>query len=221
MALQVVSQKVSVYKVLGVKDGQEQTEEHVFVRGQLLPEWVSAHQQFVLSQTGMARQVGDFPDPTLRRPQEEPAPVVLPEHSELGVLGTAVTEPATVVKRVEGADVRVGAATRPVGELPGENETKPVWEDFAVEGLPEGSRMSRPEAESMRKADLVKEVTARQQKAARAQAKQVQPGDDNLPRSFSPPSAPQPGGASSAAGGDATRGENAAKGGSAGKAGAK
>jgi hypothetical protein len=210
MALQVVSPSVSVFKVLGVKDGQEQTEEYVFQRGQILPDWVSSYQQFVLSQTGMCKQIGDFPDPALRAPVDMPAPVLMPEHDPRTVLGTEVTEPMAVTRRVTdpGAGAAGGAASAP-GELPSESDTKPVWEDYAVDQL----GMARGEAESMKKAELVKEVKTRARKQEREAAK-----DTSLPPTFAPQTAtPQAAGASSRAGGDASQGENAAKGGPAEK----
>jgi hypothetical protein len=206
MALQVVSPSVSVYKVLGVKDGQEQTEEHTFQRGEILPDWVNTYQQFVLTQTGMARQVGDFPDPALRAATQQPAPVLLPEHDPRTVLGTNVTQPALVTKRVTGEEE---PPTRSSGEEPSETDNKPVWEDYAVESL----GMKRTEAESLKKADLVKEVRRRQA------AKSSNEDDAALPRTFAPQGqVAQPGGASSRAGGDASLGENAAKGGTPDKA---
>lgn len=208
MALQVVSPAVSVFKVTGVKDGVEQTEEHTFARGEILPDWVTPYQQFVLSQTGMARQVGDFPDPNLRRPEDLPAPVLMPEHDPRTVLGTSVTGPMEVTSRVTGQDAAGGAGSDSDGDLPSETDTKPVWEDFAVEHL----GMKRGAAESMKKADLVKEV--------RARYAEQRSGDNDLPATFAPQgNAAQAAGASSKAGGDATQGENAAKGGTSAKVG--
>lgn len=216
MALQVVSPAVSVYKVTGVVDGQEQTEEHTYPRGSILPDWVSAYQQFVLTQTGMCKQVGDFPDPALRSPADMPAPVLMPEHDARTVLGTAVTEPMAVTKRVtDPITVRDDAeADGPAGgdDLPSDTDNKPVWEDYAVDQL----GMKRGEVESMKKADLMR--TVRQRAAARQEERDLGGSDAALPPSFAPQTPqPQPAGASSRAGGDATRGENAAKGGPAAK----
>jgi hypothetical protein len=174
MALQVVSPAVSVYKVTGVKDGVEQTQEYTYHRGELLPDWVTPYQQFVLSQTGMARQVGDFPDPNLRRPEDMPAPVLMPEHSPLAVLGTEVTGPMAVTERVTAPPAAAPASSAPAGELPGDDENKPVWEDFAVNRL----GMKRGEAEGMKKADLIKEV--------KAQYSEQGSGEGKLPRGFEP-----------------------------------
>jgi hypothetical protein len=149
MALQVISPAVSVYKVLAVKDGVEQTEEHIFKRGELLPDWVSSHQQFVLTTTGMARQVGDFPDPTVQRPEQVPAPTVLPEHDPRSVLGSEVTGPKQVTAQ---ADAEADGADLP--DLPADGDNKPVWEDYAVDHC----GMSRGRAESLKKADLMAEV---------------------------------------------------------------
>lgn len=174
MALQVVSPAVSVYKETGIKDGQMQTEEHVFKRGAVLPDWVSTHQQFVLMTTGMARQVGDLPDPTLRADEDMPAPVVLPEHNPLSVVADhTVTGPMVVTKRVgaEGSSTSTGSApaasrkSTPEGELPADSDIKPVWEQVAEDyGVP------RAEAESMRKPDLIREVKARRDAREKARA---------------------------------------------------
>lgn len=158
MALQVVSHAVSVYKETGVKDGTTQVEEHILKRGELVPDWVSPHQLFVLSQTGMAKQVGDFPDPNLRAPEDMPRPVVLPEHNPSTVVGSGVSGPVEVTRRVEaGTTTSTAGASRRYGDLPKDSDNKTDWEDAAVE-----LGMSRAEAESMRKADLVREVRTRQ-----------------------------------------------------------
>lgn len=202
MALQVVSPAVSVYRVTGVVEGVEQTREYTYKRGELLPDWVSPYQQFVLSQTGMARQVGDFPDPNLKRPEDLPGPVLMPEHDARTVLGTEVTGPAVVTERVTAPAAAARESSAPAGELPSDDDNKPVWEDFAVNQL----GMKRGEAESMRKDDLKKEVRARYSEQSS--------GEGKLPRSFAPQGeVAQPGGGSSSVGGDATEGENAAKGG--------
>lgn len=167
MALQVVSPAINVYRVTGVKDGQEQVEEQTFRRGDILPSWVSTSQQFVLTQTGMARQVGDFPDPALVAASEEPAPVILPEHIPQAVVGSEVTGPAVVTGTAPAADAGAGAEpaadVQPLADMPKESDTKPVWEDAAV-----SLGMKRGEAEGMRKADLMAEVNRRQEAALAA-----------------------------------------------------
>lgn len=171
MALQVVSPAVSVFKVTGVKDGVEQTEEYTYKRGELLPSWVTPYQQFVLSQTGMARQVGDFPDPNLRRPEDIPAPVILPEHDVRTVVGTDVIGSEVIRRVTDPAAVEVdGSAGEPVapGELPADAAPKPVWEDFAVTQFD----MPRGKAEGMKKADLVREAKALHAERAGAEAGQ-------------------------------------------------
>jgi hypothetical protein len=171
MALQVVSPKISVTKITGVKNGVEQGEEHVFSRGELLPDWVPAFQQFVLTQTGMARQVGDFPDPRLHREEDQPAPVVKQEHSRQAVVNDfTVTGPAEVVPAGESR-----AATVELADVPDDTATKPVWEDYAVNQL----GMSRNSAESLKKADLIAQVRARHAAATA--------GDEKLPPAFTPP----------------------------------
>jgi hypothetical protein len=174
MALQVVSPAVSVYRVTGVKDGSEQSTEHTFRRGELLPDWVSSHQQFVLMSTGMARQVGDFPDPALQRAEEVPAPVVLPEHNPLVVQGTGVTAPMEVTRRYEAA---TGQADAGDGGLPADADNKPTWERAALD-----YGITKAEAEAMRKADLVREVKARHdaRERARAEAEQDPAGDETV-----------------------------------------
>lgn len=156
MALQVVSPKVAVFKVLGVDgQGREEVEEYYFSRGELLPDWVSWYQQFVLTQTGMARQVGDFPDPNLTRPEDMPAPVVKQEHDPRAVEGTAVTGPKRVTAQEGEGHAGLDADSLP--DLPDGDATKPAWEDYAVRYL----GMSRNAAESQKKADLVADVTKR------------------------------------------------------------
>jgi hypothetical protein len=164
MALQVVSPAVSVYRVLRVdeKTHQEVSEEHTFKRGEVLPDWLSPHQQFVLSQTGMAREVGDLVDPGLIEAANPPAPVVLPEHSPRMVLGTGVTEPMRVESTFRDG-VQVDAGVAPLEALPADTDTKPAWEDAAV-----ALGLSRNKAESMKKADLVAAVKDRQAKAEEA-----------------------------------------------------
>lgn len=207
MALQVVSPAVNVYRVTGVENGQEQTEEITFQRGELLPDWVTPYQQFVLTQTGMARQVGDFPDPSLRKVADMPAPVLMPEHSPLATLGTDVTQPMNVTTSRSSDEVTSAADP---GELPAKDANKPEWEDAAVR-----LGMSRNKAESMRKADLMDEVTKRHE-AARREAEDREVAEATLPPTFAPQGGvAQASGASSDAGGDASNGENAAKGGKA------
>lgn len=185
MALQVVSHAVSIYRVTGVSDGAEQTQEYTFKRGELLPEWVSPHQQFVLSSMGYARQVGDFPDTTLRAAEDMPAPVILPEHNPLAVMGSGVVAPMAVTERVTLADRAAGREGSDPEGLPAEGDTKPEWERAAVRlGVPRG------EAEAMRKADLVKETRkrhdAKQAEAKKAEAREQERKDEEPPRTFAP-----------------------------------
>lgn len=170
MALQVVSPAVNVYRVLRVVNGQEQVEEKVFKRGELLPDWVSPFQQFTLSTTGMAREVGDVADPGLYKAEETPAPVVMPEHNPRTVVGSPITEPMAVVTTTETS----GGAVAPLDSLPADDANKPLWEDAAYAlGVP------RKRAESMRKADLIEEVKARQ--AAAEEARDLGGPDSTLP----------------------------------------
>lgn len=190
MSLQVVSPKVAVHQVTGTDDnGQPTAVEHVFLRGAILPDWVSPYQQFVLTQTGMARQVGDFPDASLHAPEEAPAPVMMPEHSPQAV---GLQGPTVVTEQVTGQDAAAPGGHVPDGELPDDNATKPVWEDVAAKRY----GMSRSAAESMKKADLLAEVKKRHadrkasaaQKAADHQrasdAMAVKDNDDKLPPKF-------------------------------------
>ena len=151
MALQVVSAAVNVYEELGVKNGKMETREETFRRGDILPDWVSSYQQFVLTQTGMARQVGDLPDPNLVPPQDMPTPTMLPEHTPSAIVGSGVSTSEVVATGPAGG-APAGSAD---DELPAESANKPVWEDFAVDH----GYLTRNKAESMRKADLVAEVT--------------------------------------------------------------
>jgi len=150
MALQVVSPAVNVYRELGIKDGAMQIQDRTFKRGEILPSWVSPYQQFVLTSTGMARQVGDFPDANLGAPENTPQPTLLAEH-----------RPATPLAPVQDDDAAGGSAG---GDLPAETANKPVWEDFAVVN----GYLSRNKAESMRKPDLVAEVTRKHGEAEAA-----------------------------------------------------
>lgn len=158
MALQVVSPAVSVYRVTG-KDtsGSDITEETNFKRGAILPEWVDSYQQFVLTTTGMARQVGDLPDPTLVAPEDVPQPTLLPEH------GPNTVPPVPGASAVPSTGL-ASTGLAGTGELPKEGETKPVWEDFAAERR----YMTRAKAESMKKGDLVAEVTRQHEEAVSA-----------------------------------------------------
>lgn len=172
MSLQVVFDKISVYREHGVKDGAMQVTEHTLKRGETVPSWVSPHQAFVLVQTGMAKEVGDTPDPTVRA--TEPAPVVLPEHSSFSVLGTEITAPAQVVRDedVKADEGDEGDEDSDSNELPSDGALKEKWETAA-----EKYGMDRGEAESMTKPNLVKEVKRR--KAQRDAS------DTALPPSFS------------------------------------
>lgn len=172
MALQVVSPAVSVYKVLGVKDGQEQVEGYTFKRGEMLPDWVTPFQQFTLTSTGMVKEVGDLVDPALVKAEDVPAPVVLPEHNPAAVFGTNVTGPMVMVGEGEGDGTEARKeATRKKGlpkgaadvELPDDGATKPVWEETAGR-----VGIGKAEAESMRKADLVAAVKQRKAEAEEA-----------------------------------------------------
>lgn len=173
MALQVVSPAVSVYRITGrdAKTGAEQAEEHLFKRGELLPNWVSPFQQFTLTSTGMAREVGDVADPTLVKAEDVPAPVVLPEHNPSSVLGSGVNGPMVVT---EAGAAPASDVVQPLESLPDDSETKPAWEDAAV-----ALGLSRNKAESMRKGDLVAEVKARQ--AAAEEARDLGGADTELP----------------------------------------
>jgi hypothetical protein len=160
MALQVVSPAVSVYRVLSVNDrGQEVTEDHIYKRGEALPDWVTPFQQYTLISTGMAREVGDLLDPRLVESGNPPAPVVLPEHNPSAVIGSGVSGPRVVERQVEGdgdPDDNIPAKAADV-ELPDDSATKPVWEEAALDvGLDKAS------AESMRKPALLEEVKRRQ-----------------------------------------------------------
>lgn len=152
MTLQVISTAVSVYHTQGVdKDGQPTATEHTYKRGQLLPDWVDSFQAFTLVSCGMAAEVGDEPDGSLRPAEEDPAPVVLPEHGP-----TTNTGSRPVFNT--GGEV---ASDETLPALPEDSATKPVWEDYAVESLPSDYRMTRVEAEGYKKADLVAEVKSR------------------------------------------------------------
>lgn len=176
MALQVVSPAVSVFKVTGVdKDThQEISEEHVYHRGEILPDWVSPFQLFTLTTTGMAREVGDMLDPNLVADADRPAPVVLPEHNPATIPGSGVQGPMLVTERVDRDGERAEADVQPLDELPADSDTKPKWEEAGVKlGL------SRNRVESMRKGDLMDEVKQRQ--AAAEERRDLGGPDAELP----------------------------------------
>ena len=175
MSLQVIAAKVSVYEPTGINEfGQPTAVDHVYERGQVLPDWVDGHQAFVLVNTGLAAEVGDQPDDRVRPLDSGPAPVILPEHNPLTVPGSGVTGPLVVTDSIDetAAGQRLAKATGTEGDnadtstgelapLPADNDTKFAWETYAATKLPEGHQMTRQEAESMKKADLVAEVKAR------------------------------------------------------------
>lgn len=165
MSLQVIAEKVSVYEVTGTNEfGQPVATDHIYQRGQVLPDWVDGHQAFVLVNTGLAAEVGDHPDSSLRPLQSPPAPVILPEHNPASVPGSGVTGPMVVTDRVDETGAKSAAV--PEGKaLPSDTDTKFVWENYAVSDLPAGKRMTRPEAESMKKTDLMTEVKNRYNEA--------------------------------------------------------
>lgn len=177
MSLQVIAEKVSVYEITGTNEfGQPVATDHIYERGQVLPDWVDGHQAFVLVNTGLAAEVGDQPDDRIRPVQAAPAPVILPEHNPVSVPGSGVSGPMVVTDRVDetGAGVSASAPTA-LPPLPNDNDTKYVWENYASSKLPEGQQMTRVEAESMKKQDLVNEVKARYDAAAAAENEQDLP----------------------------------------------
>jgi hypothetical protein len=173
MSLQVLASGVSVYEITGTnEDGNPTVVNHLFVRGQILPDWVDQHQQFILVQTGMAAEVGDEPDPRVRPlNQPEAAPVLLPEHSPVAVVGSGVTgfvatdEPVDHSKELDQTTGSQASSGGELASLPEDNATKYAWEAYATRKLPSDQRMTQQEAESMKKADLVAEVKSRYQQA--------------------------------------------------------
>lgn len=167
MALQVLANGCSVYEITGQNDsGDNIIVNHSFKRGDVLPDWVDESQRFVLTSAGMVAEVGDTPDDSIR-PFDTAAHPVVGDTSNL-VLADQV--PADQVQAQSD-----GAALAP---LPSDGESKYVWETYAASKLPEGERMTRVEAESMKKADLVTEVKARYEAASTAEDEQ------NLPPKF-------------------------------------
>lgn len=145
MALQVLANGCSVYEITGKSaDGNPTIVNHAFKRGDVLPDWVDEAQRFVLVSSGMAAEVGDSPDDSVR-PLDTSAPVVVPNGP--------------------GAGASVAGEDSDLATLPADTDTKFVWENYAVSDLPAGKRMTRPEAESMKKTDLVTEVKNRYNEA--------------------------------------------------------
>lgn len=145
MALQVLANGCSVYEITGKnEDGGNTVVHHSFVRGDVLPDWVDESQRFVLVSSGMVAEVGDTPDGSVRPFDLEPHPVV--------------GDTANVTVADKGASASADGDLEP---LPADNDTKFVWETYAATKLPDGERMTRQEAESMKKTDLVTEVKAR------------------------------------------------------------
>jgi hypothetical protein len=146
MGLQVLANGCSVYEITGKKDdGGNIVVHHSFVRGDVLPDWVDESQRFVLVSSGMVAEVGDTPDGSVRPFDLEPHPVVG------DVANVTVADKA--------------ASDGDLEPLPADNDTKFVWETYAATKLPDGERMTRQEAESMKKTDLVAEVKARYEAA--------------------------------------------------------
>lgn len=192
MALQVIAAKVSVYEPTGTNEfGQPTAVDHVYERGQVLPDWVEGHQAFVLVNTGLAAEVGDQPDDRVRPYGVGPAPVILPEHNPMTVPGSGVVGPMVVTDSVDETETSKQFSANATGNtgdagngelpnLPADNDTKFVWENFAVSKLPEGERMTRAEAEAMKKSDLVAEVKARHEAASSDESQ----NDPALPPKF-------------------------------------
>lgn len=158
MALQVLAYGCSVYEITGQNDdGTNVIVNHAFKRGDVLPDWVDESQRFVLVSSGMAAEVGDTPDESIRPVDTAPHPVV----------GDVSNQ-----SLAESPSSDSGLAP-----LPADNDTKFVWETYAVSKLPEGERMTRVEAEAMRKQDLVTEVKARYEAAGAADDEQNPPSN--------------------------------------------
>lgn len=189
MSLQVIAEKVSVYEITGNNEfGQPVAIDHVYQRGQVLPDWVDGHQAFVLVNTGLAAEVGDHPDGNLRPLGQQPGPVLLPEHNPATVPGSGVIGPMVVTERVDEtgqAGPQQGVPQGGVQSLPDDSALKPVWEQYAAEKLPAEFRMDRGAAESMKKSELVAEVKARYNDAVSAEHDDADLVDDEqLPRQF-------------------------------------
>lgn len=165
MALQVLANGCSVYEVVGTnEDGGKVVVNHAFKRGDVLPDWVDESQRFVLVSSGMAAEVGDSPDGSVRPFNLEPHPVV--------------GDVANVTPVDSGNAGTQATASEELAPLPQDTDTKYVWETYASSKLPVGQQMSRVEAESMKKQDLVNEVKARYDAATAAENEQ------NLPPKF-------------------------------------
>lgn len=177
MSLQVIAEKISVYEITGKNElGQPTAVDHIYERGQLIPDWVDSHQAFVLTNTGLAAEVGDHPDGSIRPLDKGPAPVLLPEHNPRVIPGSGTTGPLDVTEQVDETGVTSGrvAEDSNLPKLPADYASKGDWETYASEKLPAEFRMERSQAEGLKKPELVTEVKARYN-----DAKSVEAGDDD------------------------------------------
>lgn len=188
MSLQVIADKVSVYEVTGTNEhGQLVAVDHVYERGQVLPDWVEGHQAFVLVNTGMAAEVGDHPDGNLRPQNQAPGPVLLPEHSPASVPNSGVVGPMVVTDTVDETGAGVAAQyaeDSDLPKLPADYASKGDWETYASEKLPTEFRMERSAAEGYKKPELVAEVKLRYNDAKAAEADDAESVDETLPPKF-------------------------------------
>jgi hypothetical protein len=154
MGYQVVSKQIAV-------PNREKGEEEIFVRGQMLPDWVGEYELFVMTSSGYIKPVVD-PDPVLTEAEKTPEPVRLPEHpppprteADLRAGRQAEAARKTAEDAKEEERIRAQAEGRPPlggseAKRPADYASKAEWVDFAV-----SKGANRDEAESSSKADLV------------------------------------------------------------------
>lgn len=174
MALQVLAAGCSAYEITGQdENGNNIIVNHAFRRGDVLPDWVDEGQRFVLVSSGMAAEVGDSPDDTVRPFDNTPRPVV----GDMSNFKVADSAGQSAGSGSEGS--AEGGELEP---LPADTAAKPVWEDYAVQKLPADLAIDRAQAESMTKAKLLSEVKQRYNDAA---DRDEQPaGGESLPPTF-------------------------------------
>lgn len=178
--LQVIAEKISVYEFTGKDElGQPTAVDHIYERGQVIPDWLDSQQAFVLTSTGLAAEVGDHPDDTVRPLPRPEAPVVVTDrvdetgtdqHNTSGKSGTS-----------PGGD-GPALANGELEPLPSDAAPKSVWEDYAAQKLPSDLAIGRAQAESMTKVRLLTEVKQRYNDAA--DRDENAPDSGTLPPSF-------------------------------------
>lgn len=181
--LQVIANQVSVYEIVKKNDlGQiSEANEYTFKRGQVIPDWLDSDQAFVLVSSGLAAEVGEHPDETVRPYGETGYPRMAHD--------ARVARVDTSANAVQAADINNQGDDDPDNDtqnvdgqqLPADYAAKSVWVDYAVNKLPDGQKMTKPEADLLTKDKLVTEV---KQRAAGADADAADGTDADLPQTY-------------------------------------